>query len=42
MRGHDDGTVADESGQGLHDESFGLGVEAGGWFVQQHDGSVEE
>jgi hypothetical protein len=42
MRGHDDGTAADESGHGFDDETFGFGIKAGGWFVQQHDGGVEE
>jgi hypothetical protein len=22
--------------------TFGFGIKAGGWFVQQHDGGVEE
>jgi hypothetical protein len=42
MRGHDDGTAARTSRAMALTTTFGFGIKAGGWFVQQHDGGVEE
>ncbi|GAA1235730.1 hypothetical protein GCM10009608_83400 [Pseudonocardia alaniniphila] len=34
---HDDGAALDEAGEGLDDESFCVGVEACGGFVEERD-----
>jgi DNA-binding CsgD family transcriptional regulator len=39
--GHDDGATLHESGKGLDDDFFGVGVEADGGFVQDHRSMAE-